>query len=80
MAGFSRPNLKLLITPVANEAQKYERLNALISEHKTGIVYCATRKRVEAVSETLKMGKISSILYHGGMKEEERDTPRRIYS
>ena len=79
VAGFSRPNLKLLITPVANEAQKYERLNALISEHKTGIVYCATRKRAEAVSETLKMGKISSILYHGGMKEEERTAAQDLF-
>ena len=51
VAGFARPNLKLLITPVANEAQKYERLNALIRESKTGIVYCSTRKRVEAVAE-----------------------------
>jgi ATP-dependent DNA helicase RecQ len=67
------PNLKLLITPVANEAEKYGRLNALIREHKTGIVYCSTRKRVEAVAETLKMASISSILYHGGMNDDERE-------
>ena len=73
VAGFARPNLKLLITPVANEAEKYERLNALIREHKTGIVYCSTRKRVEAVAETLRLAKISSILYHGGMNDEERE-------
>jgi len=73
IAGFARPNLKLLISPVANEQQKYERLHALIREHKTGIVYCSTRKRVEAVAETLKSTKISSILYHGGMNDEERE-------
>ena len=73
VAGFARPNLKLLISPVANEAQKYERLHALIRENKTGIVYCSTRKRVEAVAETLKTAKISSILYHGGMNDEERE-------
>jgi ATP-dependent DNA helicase RecQ len=73
VAGFARPNLKLLISPVANEAQKYERLHALIRENKTGIVYCSTRKRVEAVAETLKMANISSILYHGGMNDEERE-------
>jgi ATP-dependent DNA helicase RecQ len=73
VAGFARPNLKLLITPVANEAQKYERLNALIREQKTGIVYCSTRKRVEAVAETLKLANISSILYHGGMNDDERE-------
>src|SRR5437763_8830607 len=73
VAGFARPNLKLLITHVVNEPQKYERLNALIRENKTGIVYCSTRKRVEAVAETLKLAKISSILYHGGMNDEERE-------
>jgi len=73
VAGFARPNLKLLITHVANEAEKYARLNALISEHKTGIVYCSTRKRVEAVAETLQLANISSILYHGGMNDEERE-------
>jgi ATP-dependent DNA helicase RecQ len=73
VAGFARPNLKLLITPTANEAEKYARLNALIREHKTGIVYCSTRKRVEAVAETLKLANISSILYHGGMNDDERE-------
>ena len=72
VAGFARPNLKLLITHVANEAEKYARLNALITEHKTGIVYCSTRKRVEAVAETLQLANISSILYHGGMNDDER--------
>jgi ATP-dependent DNA helicase RecQ len=73
VAGFARPNLKLLVSQVPNEAEKYERLHALVREHKTGIVYCATRKRVEAVAETLKTAKISSILYHGGMNDEERE-------
>ncbi|PZR76609.1 MAG: recombinase RecQ [Chthoniobacterales bacterium] len=73
IAGFARPNLKLLISPVANETQKYEHLHALIREGKTGIVYCSTRKRVEAVAETLKSANISSILYHGGMSDEERE-------
>ncbi|HEY8650647.1 MAG TPA: RecQ family ATP-dependent DNA helicase, partial [Chthoniobacterales bacterium] len=70
VAGFARPNLKLVVTQVSNEPEKYARLHALIREHKTGIVYCATRKRVESVAENLKMAKISSILYHGGMSEE----------
>jgi ATP-dependent DNA helicase RecQ len=79
VAGFARPNLKLLITQVANEAEKYARLNALISEHKTGIVYCSTRKRVEAVAETLQLANISSILYHGGMNDEERETAQNEF-
>jgi ATP-dependent DNA helicase RecQ len=79
VAGFARPNLKLLITHVANEAEKYARLNALIAEHKTGIVYCSTRKRVEAVAETLQLANISSILYHGGMNDEEREKAQNAF-
>ena len=73
VAGFARPNLKLQISLVTNEAEKYERLQALIKTNKTGIVYCSTRKRVEAVAGTLKRAKISSILYHAGMNDEERE-------
>jgi ATP-dependent DNA helicase RecQ len=73
VAGFARPNLKLLVTPVANEAEKYERLRALVRDQKTGIVYCATRKRVEAVAETLSTPGLSILLYHAGMSDAERE-------
>jgi ATP-dependent DNA helicase RecQ len=73
VAGFARPNLKLLVTPVANEAEKYERLRALVRDHKTGIVYCATRKRVEAVAENLSTPGMSILLYHAGMSDAERE-------
>ncbi|MGI8482293.1 MAG: RecQ family ATP-dependent DNA helicase, partial [Chthoniobacterales bacterium] len=79
VAGFARPNLKLLVTHVANEPAKYERLHALVREFKTGIVYCATRKRAEAVAATLKFEKISSILYHGGMSDDEREQAQNAF-
>ncbi len=79
VAGFARPNLKLMVTQVANESDKYARLHALIRDHKTGIVYCATRKRVEAVAETLKDAGVSSILYHGGMNDEERERAQNAF-
>ena len=73
VAGFARPNLKLLISHVANEGEKYQRLYSLIRENKTGIVYCSTRKRVEAVAGNLRAMNTSSILYHGGMSDEQRE-------
>jgi ATP-dependent DNA helicase RecQ len=79
VAGFARPNLRLIVTPVANEREKYKQLHALIREYKTGIVYCATRKRVEAVAETLQRAGISSILYHGGMNDEERERAQNAF-
>lgn len=79
VAGFARPNLKLIVAQVANESEKYARLRALVGEHKTGIVYCATRKRVEAVAETLQDAGVSSILYHGGMNDEERERAQNAF-
>ena len=73
VAGFARPNLRLSIHHVEKEAAKYDRMAALIREHKTGIVYCATRKRVEAVHGNLMARKIKAIAYHGGLSESERD-------
>ena len=70
VAGFARPNLRLSIHHVDKEAAKYDRMAALIREHKTGIVYCATRKRVDA---NLLARRIKAIAYHGGLSEAERD-------
>ena len=79
VAGFARPNLKLVVRQVAGDAEKYARLRELVREHKTGIVYCATRKRVEAVAETLRDAEVSSILYHAGMREEERERAQNAF-
>lgn len=73
VAGFARPNLRVLVTQAGSEAEKYLRLRELVSEQKTGIIYCATRKRAEAVSEVLRDWRIPSILYHGGLGDEERE-------
>lgn len=73
LSGFSRPNLSLSITSVDKRATKYARLREMISEWKTGVVYCSTRKRVEEVAETLHGWGIRCIAYHGGMSEPERE-------
>ena len=73
VAGFARPNLRLSIHQVEKEAAKYDRLRALIEEHETGIIYCATRKRVEAVHANLLTRGIKAVAYHGGLSESERD-------
>jgi ATP-dependent DNA helicase RecQ len=73
VAGFARPNLRLSIHHVEKEAAKYERVRALLNEHKTGIIYCATRKRVEAVQAMLAGWRVKSVAYHGGLSDGERE-------
>ena len=79
ISGFSRPNLSLAIRAVDKATDKNERLRAIIAEHHTGIVYCATRKKVELVSETLASWGIKCIAYHGGMTERERDEAQNAF-
>ena len=79
VSGFSRPNLSLNITAAENVQHKDDRIKAIIAAHKTGIVYCATRKKVEAVSETLSSWGIKCVAYHGGMSDDERERAQNVF-
>ena len=79
VSGFARPNLSLTITPTDNATQKDERVRQMIAAHKTGIIYCATRKKVEAVSETLASWGYKCVAYHGGMTDTERENAQNIF-
>jgi ATP-dependent DNA helicase RecQ len=79
VSGFSRPNLALSITAVEKAAQKDDRLRSIIAAHRTGIVYCATRKKVESVSETLASWGVKCVAYHGGMSDKEREQAQEVF-
>ena len=79
VSGFSRPNLSLNISAVDKAAQKDERMKAVIAAHKTGIIYCATRKKVDSVSETLASWGLKCVAYHGGMSDQERERAQEIF-
>ena len=79
VSGFSRPNLSLAITQVEKKQQKFDRIREIVSAHKTGIIYCATRKKVEEVAEVLASWRIRSIAYHGGMSDAERERAQNIF-
>ncbi len=79
VSGFSRPNLSLSITSVDKAAHKDERIRAVIAAHKTGIIYCATRKKVDLVSETLESWGVKCVSYHGGMTDQERVQAQEIF-
>lgn len=79
VSGFSRPNLSLTISAIDKTSQKDERMKAVIAAHKTGIVYCATRKKVDSVSETLASWGLKCVAYHGGMSDQERERAQEIF-
>ncbi|MFK7849773.1 MAG: RecQ family ATP-dependent DNA helicase [Akkermansiaceae bacterium] len=79
VSGFSRPNLSLGITAVDKASQKDERIKAVVESHKKGIIYCATRKKVDLVAETLASWGVDCISYHGGMSDQERTEAQQIF-
>jgi len=79
VSGFSRPNLSLTITAVDKAAQKDVRIKEVVAAHKTGIIYCATRKKVDLVSETLASWGVKCVSYHGGMSDQERVQAQDVF-
>ena len=79
VSGFARPNLSLNVTQTKRHEEKYERIKRIVSAHKTGIVYCATRKRVEEVIALLEEWGIDAIAYHGGMDEKGRERAQNLF-
>lgn len=72
VSGFARPNLSLAISATEKHSLKYKRIREIIKDNKTGIIYCATRKRVDEVAEMMADWGVSCVAYHGGMSDEER--------
>ncbi len=70
--GFARPSLTLAVSKVRGQDDKFRRTRALVAEHRTGIVYCATRKGVEKVTARLVAEGVRCVGYHAGMGDEVR--------
>jgi ATP-dependent DNA helicase RecQ len=71
-SSFNRANLYYEVRPktanVDKDIIKYIRSQS----RKSGIIYCLSRKKVEELSETLKMNGISVLPYHAGMESMVR--------
>lgn len=71
--GFDRPNLYLDVLPCSGEAQKQERLREVLARAPgTGIIYAATVKAVEQLTELLQGEGISAAAYHGRLSARRR--------
>ncbi|VYU37203.1 ATP-dependent DNA helicase RecQ [Clostridium tertium] len=71
IGSFDRENLNI---SVHKEEDKAEFVKDYIREHEeeSGIVYCSTRKEVDALYNYLKERGLSIAKYHGGLKDEEK--------
>lgn len=72
ITGFDRENLYF---EVRRSKQKDREVLQYVKEHESesGIIYCATRKNVEAVCEYLSNNGIAATKYHAGLASTERN-------
>ncbi|MEV0736067.1 DNA helicase RecQ [Streptomyces sp. NPDC050549] len=72
VASFDRPNIQYRIVPKADP--KKQLLSFLREEHAgdAGIVYCLSRKSVEATAEFLSRNGIEAVPYHAGLDSGTR--------
>src|SRR5215217_3527143 len=71
--GIYRPNIHFDVKRLTNEREKHEELMRVLREHDgAGIIYAATVKTVEALTEWLKGFDFEIEKYHGRMKASDR--------
>ena len=68
---FDRPNLRLAME---RKLQPVVQIDAMLARHRgsSGIVYCASRKGVEKLAETLSNAGRHALPYHAGLPAEQR--------
>ncbi len=80
VTGFDRPNLRFEVEQLT-EKRKLARIAAYALDHArdSGIVYCSTRKDVEALQEALVKAGVSATRYHAGLTPREREANQRAF-
>ena len=78
VASFDRPNLHLSVRPRGDGVRQLLRF---LADHKeeSGIVYCNTRKQVDALVSRLKAEGISAVAYHAGLENAARAANQRRF-
>ena len=71
--GIHRPNLEYQVQRVTNEREKHEQVVRILRENDgTGIIYAATVKTVDELTDWLRGFDFKIEKYHGRMKTSER--------
>ncbi|MDD5214360.1 MAG: DNA helicase RecQ [Methylococcales bacterium] len=74
ISGFDRPNIRYTIVQKETGKEKQQMLDFIRKHHEgeVGIVYCLSRKKVDAVAEWLNEKGIKALPYHAGLSTDVR--------
>ena len=80
VTGYDRPNLRFGVEKLSPKAKR-QRIAGFISAHarESGIVYCSTRKDVDALHAWLVGQGVSAARYHAGMAAPDRAENQRRF-
>lgn len=73
-SSFNRPNLWYEIRQKTKDVDKDIIKYIKSNPHKSGIIYCLSRKKVEELAEVLRANDIKASAYHAGMDSDVRST------
>ncbi len=71
VGNFDRPNLTYRVVP---RQESFKQVQAVLARHpgESGIIYCISRKQVDALVEKLQQQSIRALPYHAGLDSDER--------
>ena len=76
--GFDRPNLRLAMQAKAGGRKQVADF-VLAHRGQSGIVYCSSRRKTEALAEFLRDSGVKALAYHAGMESPERSRHQDIF-
>ena len=80
MSSFNRENLFYEVRPKTDNIDR-EIITLITREFsgQSGIIYCLSRKKVDELTETLKVNNISALAYHAGMETGLRSENQDLF-
>ena len=76
---FDRKNLTFEVLKVSDKRQYIVDFIKRFYQKDAGILYCATRKSVDALTEFLQKSGFNALAYHGGMTSEDREANQNAF-
>lgn len=75
ISSFDRPNLNLEVRRGYQQKEKIRSILAFIRRHanESGIIYCMSRNKTEALAEQLEEEGIRTAIYHAGLSTAQRE-------
>ncbi|MDE6540588.1 MAG: DNA helicase RecQ [Muribaculaceae bacterium] len=78
---FDRPNISIEVSPDPGKARRISRICELVRKYPddSGIVYCLSRAKVEAMTAALRLQGVNAACYHAGMPAAAREESQRAF-